>query len=72
MNAGEFVEMIFTYESDTFSSSGSNIRIKEAQKIAAKLLDIFTMNHLDGVMISNLLDEIREDKENIVNDYENL
>lgn len=54
----KLVVLIREYESDTFSAEDSKITLGESQLIAAKLIDRIE-DHLDGVTISAILDEIR-------------
>ena len=61
MNFGEFMNHIEDYESDTFSASAEKISVTEKIKIANKLLDIFVNNNIDGVLLSQVLQEIREE-----------
>lgn len=55
----KLMNLIREYESDTFSADGSNLKSWEADQIAAKLIDQIE-DHLDGVRLSAILDEIRE------------
>ncbi len=55
---------VFEYESDTFSTTGSNLTILEAHAIAKKIMtaaiDNMLNDRLDGVLISCELDELRD------------
>lgn len=60
------VDAIMEYESDTFTASGMFLKKKEAKQIARKLVieDIqkrLDGDTLDGIIISELLSEIRGD-----------
>jgi hypothetical protein len=58
MTFNEFVNYIRDYDSDTFPARKmSRYRVKQ---IAHNLLDYFVNNRLDGVLISEALEEIRE------------
>ena len=63
----ELVKTINEYESDTFSASGSEITISEAIQIADNLVchkiqGMIDTHTLDGVMIDEELDTIREEE----------
>ncbi len=63
----ELIDVVREYESDTFSASGSKLKRGEAKKIAEKLVveDIqsrIDMERMDGLDITDLLEEIREKK----------
>ncbi len=59
MTFNEFVDFIRDYDSDTFPARKmSRYRVKQ---IAHKLLDYFVNNRLDGVLISDALEQIREE-----------
>lgn len=56
---------IATYESDTFSASGEKITYDEANRIASELVydkitDLVELDTLDGVIISEALENIRD------------
>lgn len=53
------VEYIEEYESDTFSASGSQITHEEATRIADTLIQMWMDRHIDGVILDELLDDIR-------------
>ena len=55
----QFVSEIQCYESDTFSSEGSEITREESQKVAEVLLYRWALHELDGVQIDTILDELR-------------
>lgn len=63
LSFGEFKVKIFEYESDTFSAEGSEITADETETVARKILYSFAENNLDGVLINNLLTEIRAENE---------
>lgn len=52
---------IAEYESDTFSAEGSNITPDEALKVASELVAMWTERNLDGVIITEMLDDVREE-----------
>lgn len=52
-------QLIEQYESDTFRASGSEINLSEIDEVAVKLIDGIE-EHLDGVRLSAILNEIRE------------
>lgn len=61
----QLVDDVLNYESDTFSSEASEITVEEAEKIAFAFIkhDIqnrIDTNTMDGVMISEELETIRE------------
>jgi hypothetical protein len=60
MNIRQFIEEIMDYESDTFSARGSKLTLKEAAGLAERCIEYFFKNRIDGVMLSNFLDEERE------------
>jgi hypothetical protein len=60
MTFKEFVSEIETYESDTFSATSSKINRAEAKKVAEKILGRLVNAHLDGVLISAYLEDIRD------------
>jgi len=51
------------YDSDTFSSEGSKITDQEILQIADLIIDEWVGHYLDGVLISELLERVREDKQ---------
>lgn len=51
------VNLLLEYESDTFSAMGSNLKPKQARRIAAKLIDGIE-DELDGVTIAAHLEEL--------------
>lgn len=55
----KWVKGVLEYESDTFSASGSKITPKEAAAVVESIIESYFENHLDGVTISNKLDELR-------------
>lgn len=55
----QFIDVIRDYESDTFSASGSEISLAEAEKVAEELLANWTDKYLDGVSIDVFLDKVR-------------
>ena len=60
-NAAEkLVDYVFNYESDTFDARGQKLKRREAKQIAAKLIDRIE-NHLDGVTLNVMLDELRQE-----------
>lgn len=59
MTFKEFAEHIRTYESNTFSASGWKITKSEATKVAESFLEVF-IDNIDGIGITDSLDEIRE------------
>lgn len=58
----KIVSMIRNYESDTFSSHSSKITRTEALALTAMLIErrIDIGMNIDGVMLSALLDELRD------------
>ena len=54
------IEEIKKYESDTFSAEGSKIADYEAVQIAQQLIKSWTDTHLDGIIITEMLGEIRK------------
>lgn len=55
----QLVEAIEKYESDTFSAEGSAITHDEAVKTAEQLIEWWTDRSLDGVIITEALEEVR-------------
>ena len=53
---------IRTYESDTFSADLSGINGQETVLVAEKLVDWLIENRLDGVIINDILNQIRDEK----------
>ncbi len=60
LSYAEFLEVIGEYESDTFSASGNKLTQEETKEIAQRCLSLFKDNYLDGILISEFLEEIRE------------
>jgi hypothetical protein len=60
MTYSQFLKEIKEYDSDTFNASG--LSKKRVRKLAQKCLDVFVNNYLDGVLLTNLLDGIMEEK----------
>lgn len=54
------LQVIREYESDTFSADGSGLKDYEAEQIAAHLIDGIE-EHLDGVRLSAILDDVVRD-----------
>lgn len=62
MNALERLQKnIAEYESDTFSAEGSNITADEALKVANELVTMWAERNLDGDLITEMLNDIREE-----------
>jgi len=59
----ELIEHIQTYESNTFSASGSKITDAESQQIANKFIKIMMNASMDGEQISYMLEDIRDSPE---------
>ena len=59
MNYAIFLDKIQRYESDTFSGSAELITNEEKIKMGDKLLDVF-FGEIDGVVLSAILDEVRQ------------
>ncbi len=62
----ELVEVIMDYESDTFSASDKKLKKSEAKKIAEQLIianiqDRIDMDTMDGLDITDALEEIRDE-----------
>lgn len=57
------VEYIKEYESDTFSASGWEITDAEAVRVARRLIQWFIDNRLDGVLIADIMDDLRPEPE---------
>lgn len=55
-----FIKELENYESDTFSASNSAITNEEAHRVAEFLLNKWSSNHLDGVTIDAILEELRD------------
>lgn len=51
--------MVREYESDTFSADASGLKEYELDQIVAELINHIE-DHLDGVILSSLLEEVRE------------
>lgn len=49
------------YESDTFSAIGSNLSVIEAREVVETLIKTFFEDHVDGIVISQALDVVREE-----------
>jgi len=60
MQPKELVDSIMEYESDTFFAKGAGLKRSEARKMAARLIDIMMDQWVDGCILDELLDEIRE------------
>ena len=60
MTLEDLVHEIRNWESTTFSASGKGVKEREAQQIARRFINIWFNNHFDGLMVGELLDEIRE------------
>ena len=63
----ELVDTILAYESDTFSSEASNLTPAEAEQIAFNIIlhdmqNRIDTNTMDGGMISDELEEIRDNE----------
>lgn len=58
----QLVTKIQTYESDTFNAFAVNLNRKTAQEIAEKVLNCMWAE-VDGVLLSNLFDEITTENE---------
>ena len=56
----DFVDEILSYESDTFSAECDKITRKEAVRVARIMLLSWRNHDLDGIMISDVLEHIRE------------
>ncbi len=52
-------QAILDYESDTFSASGSQITVLEAEKVADEIIANWIDKYLDGVTINVFLDKVR-------------
>jgi hypothetical protein len=63
----KLVQDISEYESDTFSASSNEIKASECMEIANKIIDIWKEDHLDGVIISSLLEDLRDEYESAKN-----
>lgn len=59
MTVEDLANEINAYESDTFSSASSAITREESAQVAKRLLAIWSQR-LDGEIIRNLLDDVRE------------
>jgi hypothetical protein len=59
MKFRELVNEIKTYESDTFF--GGNLSDTEATKIALRLIEILYENHVDGIILTSIYNELFED-----------
>jgi hypothetical protein len=53
---------IMKYESDTFSASGSEITLEEAEELSQMIITDWIENQLDGITISDALSTLRETK----------
>lgn len=56
------VDYIMHYESDTFSSDDSNLILEEAEKLADALIQDLMAYKIDGNMLTNWLEIIRDFK----------
>jgi len=63
MKFKDFINEILEYESDTFSATGESLLSKEAEQIAEKILENIRDTEIDGVWLRNILNEIREEKD---------
>lgn len=65
-NFNLLVDDILSYESDTFSSEGSKLTVGEAERVALAIvaddLQKRYNDSLDGVVISEMLETVREAK----------
>lgn len=61
MNFSQFMDHISEYESDTFSASKQLITSEEKIKMANKLLDEM-VGQIDGCALTQILNEVREEK----------
>jgi len=59
MTMQEFVDIIKTYESDTFSASGWNPTDEEALSVAQQILYHWVNNKLDGDLLAEVMEDIR-------------
>ncbi|MEB3215562.1 MAG: hypothetical protein VKN72_04765 [Nostocales cyanobacterium 94392] len=59
MTLGNFISEIENYESDTFSAQRAKITRKEAEEVAERLLNNWSLDHLDGQQIGTYLSLIR-------------
>lgn len=64
MRATEVVKAIMEYDSDTFCAADENITKTEALLVAEELFERM-WNHIDGVTLGSILDEVRQDREEI-------
>lgn len=60
----ELKKTIREYSSDTFDAQASNLTTEEAEQIAHQLVSVaiqslIDLDHLDGVRISSILEDIR-------------
>ena len=63
MKFKDFVQGLLEYESDTFSTSGKKMLKREANNIAERMLESFWDYHVDGIWILEILEEIRDKKQ---------
>ncbi len=56
----ELLKTIKEYESDTFSSEYVNLTENECYEIAGRAIHYFIDNRLDGIWLSEWLDQIRD------------
>ena len=55
----QLVQEIKEYESDTFSAEANQLTDEEAEHLAEKCIRHFVLNHMDGVMLTNFLYDMR-------------
>jgi len=53
------------YESDTFSSEGAKLTDEEVFQISNKIVDDWVDHYLDGVLIAQLLEDVRSENKTI-------
>lgn len=56
----ELLEVIRTYDSDTFCAKAENLTEEEVRGIAEHLLEYMITTEMDGQWLSNVLENIRE------------
>lgn len=59
----KLVDDVMAYESDTFSAEGSEITRDEAEHVVTLILKMWWESRLDGVVIDNMLNEVRSAEE---------
>lgn len=57
------IQEIKEYDSDTFCAGAVDLTDEEANDLADKCVRWFVLNRLDGVMLSEFLDSIRDEDE---------